>query len=116
MAERRTALTAAVLTAPGAMAAEQSTASASATVCGTGYTLRKAIPLPLGVDPAVRKATLFAYENGGKGRVILDDNVGRARYMSVQICKVDGTACDPDTAPSASTRARCTSPASPAPR
>ncbi|MDQ0752482.1 hypothetical protein QF034_006713 [Streptomyces africanus] len=92
-----TVLTAAVLTAPGAVAAEQSPASASATVCGTGYTLRKAIPLPLGVDPDLRKAMLFAYENGSKGCVILDNNVGRAQYMSVQICKVDGTACDPDT-------------------
>jgi hypothetical protein len=92
-----TVLTAAVLSAPGAVAAEQSAASAAANVCGAGYTLRKAIPLPLGVDPAVRKATLFAYENGGKGCAILDNNVGRAQYMSVQICKVDGTACDPDS-------------------
>ncbi|GGW78754.1 hypothetical protein AB0E64_30760 [Streptomyces caelestis] len=65
-------------------------------MCGTGHTLRKAIPLPLGVDPDVCKATPFAHENGGKGCAILDNNVGRAQYMSVQICKVDGTACDPD--------------------
>ncbi|MEU3885687.1 hypothetical protein [Streptomyces sp. NPDC029041] len=91
-------LTAAVLTAPQAVAAEQSApAAAAANVCGTGYTLRKAIPLPLGTDPSERLATLFAYENGGKGCVILDNNVGQARYMFVQVCKVGGTSCDKDS-------------------
>jgi hypothetical protein len=93
-----TVLTAAVLTAPQAVAAEQPTASASAaTVCGSGYTLRKAIPLPLGTEPSERLGTLFAYENGGKGCVILDNNVGRSQYMLVQVCKVGGTSCDKDS-------------------
>ncbi|GAA2260037.1 hypothetical protein [Streptomyces indiaensis] len=88
-------LTAAVLTAPQAVAAEQpGPAAAAANVCSTGYTLRKAVPLPLGTDPRERLATLFAYENGGKGCVILDNNVGRSRYMLVQVCKVGGTSCD----------------------
>ncbi|MFF6911679.1 hypothetical protein [Streptomyces sp. NPDC012466] len=91
-------LTGAVLSAPQAVAAEQATASASAAgVCGTGYTLRKAIPLPVGTDPSQRLATLFAYENGGKGCAILDNNVGKAQYMYLQVCKVDGTACDSDS-------------------
>ncbi|MGA5898578.1 hypothetical protein [Streptomyces venetus] len=90
-------LTAAVLTAPQAVAAEQpAPAAAAATVCGTGYTLSKAIPLPVGTDPGERLATLFAYENGGKGCVILDNNVGQSRYMLVQVCKVGGTSCDKD--------------------
>ncbi|MFF5980709.1 hypothetical protein ACFY78_17870 [Streptomyces olindensis] len=93
-----TVLAGAVLTAPQAVAVEQPTASAAAAnVCGSGYTLRKAIPLPLGTEPSERLATLFSYENGGKGCVILDNNVGRAQYMYVQVCKVGGTACDPDS-------------------
>ncbi|WP_039934086.1 hypothetical protein [Streptomyces viridochromogenes] len=90
-------LTAAVLTAPQAVAAEQpAPAAAAATVCGSGYTLSKAIPLPVGTDPSERLGTLFAYENGGKGCVILDNNVGRSQYMLVQVCKVGGTSCDKD--------------------
>ncbi|MFB6850077.1 hypothetical protein ACFCXS_35155 [Streptomyces sp. NPDC056373] len=89
-------LTAAVLTAPQAVAAGQP-AAAAANVCGTGYTLSKAIPLPLGTAPSERLATLFAYENGGKGCVILDNNVGKSRYMLVQVCKVGGTSCDKDS-------------------
>lgn len=40
--------------------------AAAATVCGTGYALNKAIPLPLGTDPDLRLATLFSYTNGGR--------------------------------------------------
>jgi hypothetical protein len=72
-------------------------AAAAATVCGSGYTLSKGIPLPLGTDPSVRKGTLFAYENNGNGCAILDNNVGGARYMYLRVCKVDGTGCDTDT-------------------
>ncbi|WP_327370811.1 hypothetical protein [Streptomyces sp. NBC_01217] len=71
--------------------------AAAANVCGTGYTLSKGIPLPLGTDPQLRLATLFAYENGGKGCAILDNNVGASRYMYLKVCKVDGTGCDTDT-------------------
>ncbi|MBR8638807.1 hypothetical protein KEF29_04455 [Streptomyces tuirus] len=91
-------LAGAVLSAPQAVAAEQPTATAAAAnVCGSGYTLRKAIPLPVGTDPSERLATLFAYENGGKGCAILDNNVGKAQYMYLQVCKVGGTSCDPDS-------------------
>jgi hypothetical protein len=76
--------------------ADRSAAAAAANVCGTGYTLRKGIPLPLGTDPDLRLATLFSYENGGKGCVILDNNVGASRYMYLRVCKTGGTACDPD--------------------
>ncbi|HUR08736.1 MAG TPA: hypothetical protein VM347_39780 [Nonomuraea sp.] len=72
-------------------------AVAAATVCGTGYALSKAVPLPLGTDPQLRLATLFAYENGGKGCAILDNNFGASQYMSLKVCKVDGTGCDSDT-------------------
>ncbi|MFC9683196.1 hypothetical protein [Streptomyces sp. NPDC056948] len=77
--------------------ADPAAAAAAANVCGTGYTLKKGIPLPVGTDPAERLATLFSYESGGKGCVILDNNVGKAQYMYVQVCKVGGTACDPDS-------------------
>ncbi|MFC8230502.1 hypothetical protein [Streptomyces sp. NPDC057287] len=112
------AFAAAVLTAPQAVAADrpevafsatadattralaqadpQATAAA-ATVCGTGYALSKAIPLPVGTDPGLRLATLFSYTNGGKGCAIMDNNVGVSRYMSLKVCKVDGTGCDSDT-------------------
>ncbi|MFI6275872.1 hypothetical protein [Streptomyces sp. NPDC050988] len=76
--------------------ADMSAAAAAANACGTGYTLRKGIPLPLGTDPDLRLATLFAYENGGKGCAILDNNVGASRYMYLKVCKAGGTACDPD--------------------
>uniref|UniRef100_A0AAU3I2P1 Spore-associated protein A n=1 Tax=Streptomyces sp. NBC_01393 TaxID=2903851 RepID=A0AAU3I2P1_9ACTN len=77
--------------------ADPEAVAAAATVCGTGYTLSKGIPLPLGTDPSLRLATLFAYENGGKGCAIMDNNVGAARYMYLKVCKVDGTGCDPDS-------------------
>ncbi len=112
-----TALSAALLVAPQAVAVDQpnvpiaqdadavtravvkadrSAAAAAANVCGAGYTLKKGIPLPLGTEPGERLATLFSYENGGKGCVILDNNVGASRYMYLKVCKTDGTACDPD--------------------
>ncbi|MFB7494061.1 hypothetical protein ACFC09_05045 [Streptomyces sp. NPDC056161] len=72
-------------------------AATAATACGSGYTLSKGIPLPLGVDPSLRLGTLFAYENGGNGCAILDNNVGKAQYMYLHVCKVDGTGCDTDT-------------------
>ncbi len=113
-----TALIAAVLAAPQAVAADgtsvpisasadaetvalaradPSAAVAAANVCGTGYTLAKGIPLPVGVDPSERLATLFSYENSGKGCAILDNNVGSSQYMYLRVCKVDGTACDTDS-------------------
>ncbi|HWU06377.1 MAG TPA: hypothetical protein VN520_08345 [Streptomyces sp.] len=112
------ALAAAVLTAPQAVAADRpevsvtseadamtralaqedpQTAAAAATVCGTGYALSKAIPLPVGTDPDMRLATLFSYTNGGKGCAIMDNNVGASRYMYLKLCKVDGTGCGTDT-------------------
>ncbi|MEV7871638.1 hypothetical protein AB0P17_37320 [Streptomyces sp. NPDC088124] len=112
------ALFAAVLTAPQAIAAEAPTvrvsseadattkaiakddpqaAAAAATVCGTGYTLQKAIPLPVGTDPDLRLATLFSYGNSGNGCAIMDNNVGASRYMYLQVCKVGGTSCDTDS-------------------
>ncbi|MGP3946160.1 MULTISPECIES: hypothetical protein [Streptomyces] len=71
--------------------------AAAATVCGTGYTLNKAIPLPVGTDPSQRLATLFSYTNGGKGCAILDNNYGASQYMYLKVCKVDGTGCDTDS-------------------
>ncbi|KAL2845068.1 hypothetical protein BJY01DRAFT_263732 [Aspergillus pseudoustus] len=74
------------------------TLDARATICGSGYSLEKAIPLPKGVDPNKRKATLYAYGNGsGKGCVFLDNNVGKKQYMSIKVCKVTGSSCDSDT-------------------
>ncbi|MFE1434033.1 hypothetical protein ACFW5G_16705 [Streptomyces griseoaurantiacus] len=71
--------------------------SAAATVCGSGYTLNKAVPLPLGTDPNLRLGTLFSYGNGGKGCAILDNNVGKSQYMYLRVCKIDGTGCDTDS-------------------
>ncbi|MBA6438361.1 MULTISPECIES: hypothetical protein [Streptomyces] len=72
--------------------------AAAATVCGTGYSLNKAIPLPEGTDPSMRLATLFSYTNGsGKGCAILDNNYGASQYMYLKVCKVDGTGCDTDS-------------------
>ncbi|MEV0184696.1 hypothetical protein AB0I54_36265 [Streptomyces sp. NPDC050625] len=79
-----------VQTDPGA-------AAAAATVCGSGYKLFRAVPLPEGTDPNQRLATLFSYENNGKGCAILDNNVGVSQYMYLNVCKVDGTDCDKDS-------------------
>lgn len=110
-------LTAGLLTAPQATAAEgpavsvsakadattraivrddPAAAAAAATVCGTGYTLSKGIPLPIGTDPSLRLATLFAYEKSGNGCAIMDNNVGASRYMYLSVCQVGGTNCDVD--------------------
>ncbi|MFJ2557304.1 hypothetical protein ACIO2V_17515 [Streptomyces sp. NPDC087534] len=72
-------------------------AVAAANVCGSSYSLRSATPLPLGTDPNMRLAMLFAYEGSAGGCAILDNNVGASRYMYVQVCKVGGTACDTDS-------------------
>ena len=77
--------------------ADPQAAAAAATVCGTGYTLFHAVPLPEGTDPSERFATLFSYENGSKGCAILDNNVGVSRYMYLHVCKVDGTGCATDS-------------------
>ncbi|MEV5987616.1 hypothetical protein AB0L85_21805 [Streptomyces sp. NPDC052051] len=77
--------------------ADPAAAAVAATYCGSGYELSKGIPLPLGTDPGMRLGTLFAYENGGNGCVVLDNNMGKAQYMYLQICKLGGTSCDTDT-------------------
>ncbi|WP_328675004.1 hypothetical protein [Streptomyces sp. NBC_00343] len=77
--------------------ADPQAAAAAATVCGTGYSLFHAVPLPEGTDPNQRFATLFSYENNGKGCVILDNNVGVSRYTYVHVCKVDNTGCSTDS-------------------
>ncbi|MFC9633314.1 hypothetical protein ACFTY8_29595 [Streptomyces mirabilis] len=77
--------------------ADPQAAVAAATVCGTGYKLFRAVPLPEGTDPRQRLAMLFSYENGGKGCAILDNNVGESQYMCLNVCKVDGTGCDKDS-------------------
>ncbi|WP_406002812.1 hypothetical protein [Streptomyces sp. NBC_00829] len=100
------------LVAPQASAAEDPTASAvklsagasdetralaeanpeavkrAANVCGAGYDLERGIPLPVGTDPRMRLATLFSYTKGGNdsGCVILDNNLGVARKMSIKVC------------------------------
>lgn len=51
----------------------------------------------MGTDPSERLATLFAYENGGKGCAILDNNVGESEYMYLKVCKTGGTGCDTDS-------------------
>lgn len=68
-----------------------------ATVCGSGYELEDAIPLPEGTDPDMRLGMLFAYGNNGKGCVILDNNTGPNQYMYVKICEVLGDNCDKDS-------------------
>ena len=77
--------------------ADPQPAAAAATVCGTGYSLFHAVPLPEGTDPNLRLATLYSYENGGKGCVILDNNVGKSQYMYLHMCKVDNTGCSTDS-------------------
>ncbi|MES9523048.1 hypothetical protein [Streptomyces capoamus] len=77
--------------------ADPQAAAAAATVCGSGYTLFRAVPLPEGTDPNQRLATLFSYQNGSKGCAILDNNLGVSRYMYLHVCKVDGTGCATDS-------------------
>ncbi|WP_076970951.1 hypothetical protein [Streptomyces sparsogenes] len=115
-----TALAAAVLTAPSAVAAHEpeiqaskkadaktkffvqanpQAVAAAATVCGTGFDqVSRVVPLPEGTDPRERLATLFTYINSsGKGCAILDNNVGSARYMYLKVCDINGTHCDTDS-------------------
>ena len=67
-----------------------SRAEAAATVCGSGYKLQHAVPLPKGTDPDMRLATLFGYENSaGKGCAILDNNAGDPEYMYLKLCNLD---------------------------
>ncbi|UXX98131.1 hypothetical protein N7U49_48455 (plasmid) [Streptomyces sp. AD2-2] len=77
--------------------ADPQPAAAAATVCGTGYSLFHAVPLPEGTDPSLRLATLYSYENNGKGCAILDNNVGKSQYMYLHMCKVDNTGCTTDS-------------------
>lgn len=77
--------------------ADPQAVAAAATACGAGYTLRKAVPLPVGDDPRERLGTLFAYENGSKGCMILDNNVGSKQYMYLKVCKSGGGSCDTDS-------------------
>ncbi|WP_282795732.1 hypothetical protein [Streptomyces sp. CC224B] len=77
--------------------ADRQAVEAAATVCGAGYTLRKAVPLPVGDHPDERLGTLFAYEKGSNGCLILDNNVGSKQYMYLKVCKVGGGSCDTDS-------------------
>ncbi|KAF9892310.1 hypothetical protein FE257_002087 [Aspergillus nanangensis] len=69
----------------------------AATVCGSGYKLQDAIPLPEGTEPSMRLATLYSYQGNGKGCLILDNNVGESQYMYLRVCKYDDTNCDKDS-------------------
>ncbi|MFH8991094.1 hypothetical protein [Streptomyces sp. NPDC017940] len=77
--------------------ADPQAVAAAANVCGAGYSLLKAIPLPLGTEPDMRLGTLFAYGNGGKGCAILDNNAGGKQYMYLKVCKTAGGSCDTDS-------------------
>ncbi|MCY1653413.1 hypothetical protein AB0K64_23995 [Streptomyces sp. NPDC053741] len=77
--------------------ADPQAVAAAANVCGAGYVLNKGIPLPVGTAPSERLATLFSYQNSGKGCVILDNNVGVSRYMYLKACKAGGTGCATDS-------------------
>ncbi|MYV58643.1 hypothetical protein GTW37_02580 [Streptomyces sp. SID4931] len=50
--------------------------------------LYQGIPLPIGVNPSVRKATLFTYWNASTGTscALMDNNTGGAKYMVLQLC------------------------------
>ncbi|KAF5860103.1 hypothetical protein ETB97_002010, partial [Aspergillus alliaceus] len=67
------------------------------TICGSGYELSQAIPLPKGTDPKMRLATLYSYIGKDKGCVFLDNNVGASRYMYVNVCQWDKKNCDKDS-------------------
>ena len=72
-------------------------ATRAATICGSGYELNKAIPLPKGTDPKQRLGTLYTYIGKDKGCAILDNNVGKAQYMYVGVCDLNGKHCDKDS-------------------
>ncbi|MEU4890054.1 hypothetical protein [Streptomyces xinghaiensis] len=76
--------------------ADPESVAAAANVCGSGYELQRGIPLPKGTDPSERLATLFSYGNGGKGCLIMDNNVGNTEYMYLKVCKMGGGSCDTD--------------------
>jgi hypothetical protein len=92
----RTAVTEGLRVSPAANATtrtiaaqERRTAIEAATVCGTGYELYYAEPLPT-LD--TRLGTLFTYDNGGLGPgnsecAILDNNTGSAKWMKIQLCE-----------------------------
>lgn len=71
-------------------------AEAAATVCGSGYKLRGATPLPKGTDPNMRLGNLFAYTKGNKGCVMLDNNTGPNQYMYLRACSLKDK-CDKDS-------------------
>ncbi|MEJ8634626.1 hypothetical protein [Streptomyces sp. MS2.AVA.5] len=76
---------------PGAVAA-------AANACGAGYTLNKAIPLPVGTDPRLRLATVFTYNSQADGCLIFDNNTGRAQSMTAKVCDgYPGAKCDTDS-------------------
>jgi hypothetical protein len=79
---------------------EPKAAIAAATVCGAGYELYNAEPLPT-LDN--RLGTLFSYDDGGLGPgnsecAILDNNTGSAKWMKIQLCenKASNPRCDVD--------------------
>ncbi|KAL5364712.1 hypothetical protein BJX96DRAFT_179208 [Aspergillus floccosus] len=71
-------------------------AARAATLCGSGYELDQAIPLPKGTDPDQRLATLYSYI-GEHGCLFLDNNVGKSQYMYLRLCEWDDTNCKKDT-------------------
>ncbi|GGP32675.1 hypothetical protein GCM10018980_74370 [Streptomyces capoamus] len=98
-------LAAVAVSAPHAVAAEKPTPSASqpsvteavTNVCGTGYQQTAAWRLTAPADPSKTVATLYGYENGDKGCAILGNNQDSKQYMSLSLCKSDGTHCDTDS-------------------
>ncbi len=73
-------------------------AASGANVCGAGYVLNSAVPLPKGTDPKMRLATLFNYTKGGNdsGCSIYDNNTGKAQNMYLQVCASMKGACQED--------------------
>ncbi|MEU5429693.1 hypothetical protein AB0H73_29450 [Streptomyces olivoreticuli] len=79
-------------------AANPKAVAAAGNACGEGYELQRAIPLPKGVDPKMRLATLFNYTKGGNkgGCSIYDNNTGKSQTMSVKVCASMRGACQED--------------------
>ncbi|KAE8381520.1 hypothetical protein BDV26DRAFT_289372 [Aspergillus bertholletiae] len=75
---------------------EASLDARAATICGAGYKFNMAEPLPQGTDPKQRLATLYTYNGKEKGCAFLDNNVGKAQYMSVSVCDLYGKHCTKD--------------------
>ncbi|KAE8138643.1 hypothetical protein BDV38DRAFT_281944 [Aspergillus pseudotamarii] len=75
---------------------EANLAARAATICGSGYELNHAIPLPEGTDPKQRLGTLYTYIGKDKGCAILDNNVRKAQYMYLGVCDWKGEHCDKD--------------------